>query len=68
MEHARGKYFFSLIFRTLIIQMFCGNVLDERMVSFLFSYEFEECFLIYTLRQKFRGDEYLKKNKFLLFF
>ena len=48
--------------------MFCGNVLDERMVSFLFSYEFEECFLIYTLRQKFRGDEYLKKNKFLLFF
>ena len=47
--------------------MFCGNVSDERMVSFLFSYEFEECFLIYTLRQKFRGAHYCFKNKFLLF-
>ena len=33
--------------------MFCGNVLDKRMVSFLFSYEFKECLLIYTLKIRF---------------
>ena len=47
--------------------MVCGNVLDERMVSFLFSYEFEECFLTYTFRQNLTGTQYFFKNKFLLF-
>jgi hypothetical protein len=55
-EHARGKYFLYLIFRTLIIPMFCGNVLDERIVSFLFSYEFEECFFNIYASTKFKRD------------
>jgi hypothetical protein len=48
--------------------MFCGNVLDERMVSFLFSYEFEECFFnIYASTKVQRGPVF-KKKQFLLFF
>ena len=47
--------------------MLCGNVLDERMVSFLFWYEFEERFFTYTLRKNLRGTQYFFKNKFLLF-
>jgi hypothetical protein len=48
--------------------MFCGNVLDERMVSFLSSYEFEECFFNIYASTKFKRDPIFFQKQISPFF